>query len=63
MFHGYYDFLMNDVKVKPKPTTLHRKTCPICDKKLVNVYYFNQLDKYICKECMYKLLRDEKDAE
>lgn len=56
MLHGYYDFLLNDIKVKPKPTVLHHKTCPICDRKLVNVYYSNQLDKYICKKCMDKLL-------
>ena len=41
---------------KSKPIVLHRRTCPICDKKLVNVYYSNQLEKYICKNCMDKLL-------
>ena len=56
MFHGYYDFLLNDIKIKKRPTTLHHKTCPICDRKLVNVYYSNQLEKYICKKCMDKLL-------
>ena len=25
MFHGYYDFLLNDIKLKPKHTTLHQK--------------------------------------
>lgn len=48
-------------KFKPKPTVLHRKTCPICDRKLVNVYYSNQLSKYICKKCTDKLL-GEKDG-
>jgi transposase-like protein len=56
---GAYDFLLNKIKIKQKPTTLHQKTCPICDSKRVNVYYSNQLDKYICKKCMDKLL-DEK---
>lgn len=59
MFSEYYTFLMNDIKVKPKPTTLHQKTCPICDRKLVNIYYSNQLDKYICKKCMDKLLEEK----
>ena len=63
MFHGYYDFLLNDIKVKSKPTTLHHKTCPVCDRKLVNVYYSNQLEKYICKKCMDKLSNDEGGAE
>lgn len=63
MFHGYYDFLLHDIKVKPKPVVLHHNTCPICDSKRVNVYYSNQLDKYICKRCMEKLLRDNGGAE
>ena len=41
MLHGYYDFLLNDIKIKPMPTVLHQKTCPICDSKRVNVYYSN----------------------
>ena len=59
MFSEYYNFLMNDIKFKPKPTVLHQKTCPMCDRKLVNVYYSNQLDKYICKKCMDKLLNEK----
>ena len=56
-FHGAYtDFLLRDYKPRKKPTILHRKTCPICARSLVNIYYSNQLDKYICKECMDKLL-------
>ena len=53
-------------KFKSKPAVLHRKTCPICDRKLVNVYYSNQLGKYICKNCMDKLLGEkggEADAD
>lgn len=63
MFRGYYDFLMNDIKLKPKPTVLHQKTCPICDRKLVNVYYSNQLDKYVCKKCADKLVDEKGDTE
>ena len=59
MFSEYYNFLLNDIKVKKKPTVLHQKTCPICDRKLVNVYYSNQLDKYICKKCMDKLVGEK----
>lgn len=62
LFNGYYDFLLKDLKVKPKPTTLHQKTCTICDSKRVNVYYSNQLGKYICKKCMDKL-SNEKGGE
>lgn len=41
-------------KFKLKPTVLHQKTCPICGRKLVNIYYLNTLDKYICKQCIQK---------
>lgn len=44
-------------KFKSKPTVLHQRACPICDRKLVNVYYSNQLEKYICKKCMDNLLQ------
>ena len=52
MFSGYYDFLLGDIKLKPNPTVLHQRTCPICDSKRVNVYYSNMLDKYLCKKCI-----------
>lgn len=38
-----------------KPTILHRKTCPVCDQKLVNVYYSEYMQKYLCKACINKL--------
>lgn len=57
MFHGYYDFLLNDIKIKPKPTVLHQKTCPVCEKNLVNLYYYAQVDKYMCKICMDKMIK------
>ena len=41
-------------KFKSKPTVLHQRSCSICDRKFVNVYYSNQLKKYICKKCMDK---------
>ena len=50
-------------KSKSKPTVLHQKTCPICDRKLVNVYYSNQLEKYICKKCMDNLLQEKGGIE
>ena len=49
MFYGYYDFLMNDVKVKSKPVTLHQRTCPICDKKLVRFVY-EEVEKWIAEK-------------
>lgn len=63
LFNGYYDFLAKDLKFKSKPTTLHQKTCPICDSKRVNIYYSNQLDKYICQKCMDKLLGEKGGGE
>ena len=59
MFHGYYDFLLHGIKVKSRPTVLHQKTCPICGNKRVNIYYSNQLDKYICRNCMDKLFGEK----
>ena len=50
-------------KFKSKPTVLHQKNCPVCDRKLVNVYYSNQLEKYICKKCMDKLLEEKGGAQ
>ena len=51
--------MVRDIKFKSKPTTLHHKTCPICDSKRVNIYYSNQLDKYICKKCVDKLVGEK----
>lgn len=50
-------------KFKSKPTVLHQRTCPICDRKLVNIYYSNQLERYVCKNCMDKLLGEKGGAE
>ena len=59
----YTDFLLGVSKVKDIPTVLHQKTCPVCDSKRVNLYYSNQLDKYICKKCMDKLLGEKGGEE
>ena len=51
----YYDvFLSGRIKrsLRSQPTVLHHKTCPDCGRKLVNLYYSNQLERYICKRCM-----------
>lgn len=56
-------FLTEHFKFGSKPTVLHQRTCPVCDRKLVNLYYSNQLEKYICKKCMDKLLREKEGAE
>ena len=49
---------------KPKPTVLHRATCPCCGRKLVNVYFSNQQNEYMCKECLDKTLkRSDNNAE
>ena len=50
------------VKFKAMPTVLHQKTCPICDRKLVNIYYSSQLERYICKKCMDRLLGEKGGA-
>lgn len=60
---AYTDFLARDIKFKSKPTVLHQKTCSICNSKRVNIYYSNQLDKYICKKCMDKLLGEKGGEE
>ena len=57
--YSYTDLLMRKRKYKPTPTILHQKTCLVCNRKLVNVYYSNQLEKYICKKCTDKLLGEK----
>lgn len=47
-----------------KPLVLHQKTCPICDRKRVNLYYSVQMDKYMCKHCIDQLMKEkEKEDE
>ena len=61
----YYSIYTSNslIKYKPKPAVLHHKTCPICDRKLVNVYYTAQLDKYVCKRCIDNLIENKGDKE
>lgn len=40
------------IKIKKRPAVLHHHTCPDCGRKLVNLYYSAQLEKYLCKKCM-----------
>ena len=67
MMFDYIDYYTpicgRSFKYKPKPTVLHHKTCPICESKRVNIYYSTQLDKYVCKKCMDKLLREKGGGE
>lgn len=51
------------LKFKPKPTVLHHRACPDCGRKLVNVYYSAQLNRYICKKCMDGFMNVKGGAE
>ena len=57
LFEAPYTDMFRTMRIKrrPIPTVLHRKTCPDCNRTLVNLYLSNQLDRYICKQCMDKL--------
>lgn len=44
---------------KSRPTKLCRRTCPACDRKLVNLYYSANAEIYLCKACLDKGLRKE----
>ena len=50
-------------KSKPKPIVLHQQTCPICVRKLVNVYYLEKYDGYVCKKCMDTYWSEKGGAE
>lgn len=45
-------YLLERPRLRPAPKVLHRQTCPVCGKKLVNTYYQKQTNTYICKKCM-----------
>ncbi len=49
-------YRMDNFKFRPKPTVLHSSTCSDCGRRLVNIYYSGQLDRYICKKCLDKFL-------
>ena len=50
-------------RFKPEPIVLHQRTCPDCGRKLVNVYYSAQLNRYICKKCMDVFMNVKGGAE
>lgn len=50
---------MLKAKSRPRPTVLHRQTCPYCGRKLVNVYFSDSQNEYMCKECLDKTLKKE----
>ena len=56
----YLDMCMNTLARRyRKPTKIHRENCPICDRKNVTLYFSAQLEKYICKQCMDRLMGNE----
>lgn len=54
----FTDIFVSNVKRKlgtcKRSTVLHRKTCPVCGKNLVNLYLLSSSNEYMCKECMDK---------
>ena len=52
----YLDMYRTLFMPKKRKLVLHRRTCPICARKLVNLYYSEQLKKYICKNCTDNLV-------
>ena len=49
------------LRSNPKPTVLHRTICPCCGRKLINVYFSNSQNEYMCKECLDKTLKRSED--
>lgn len=43
------------------PTVLHHRTCPVCESKLVNLYYSVQCERYLCKACLDKVMAERKE--
>lgn len=57
----YLDMWLNEPRKRyTRPTKIHRSTCPVCENKLVTLYYSAQLDKYVCRKCMDALLGENK---
>ena len=59
----YFDMWLAENKkffrnLTKRPTVLHRQTCPICNRKLVNTYYSSQAEKYMCKKCLDEYLQN-----
>ena len=63
-YSPYTRMFREDVKrivkgLRSKPTVLHRMTCPCCDRKLVNLYFSASQGRYICNECLDKVLNEK----
>ena len=59
---SYVDMLINDMKrklaAKSKPISemvLHRRTCPVCGAKMVNLYFCSKSGEFVCKRCKDEL--------
>lgn len=71
MFDGPYTnmFLADASKqlrrMMERKTVLHRQTCQICNRTLVNIYWTEQAQCYMCKKCLDKFLseRSNNNAE
>lgn len=50
---------------KGRLLVLHRETCPECKRNLVNLYKSDELQRYLCRECLEKLnlYKSEVDSE
>ena len=56
----YLDMCMNSLARRyRKPVKIHRATCPSCNKKLVTLYFSAHSEKYICKQCVDRLMGKE----
>lgn len=62
-FDEYMKLMHKPSRYKSRPTVLHQKTCPDCGRKLVNIYYSSQLERYTCKQCMDRIIGERKDHE
>lgn len=73
MLHGYpqysldndpeYQRLMRRIHNARTKTTIHHETCPVCGKKLVNLYRRNMTDSaWRCRECWEKYDKEAAEA-
>lgn len=62
MTREYLDMYMIEPRKRyTRPNKIHRSTCPVCESKLVTLYYSKQLDKYVCRKCTDMLLGENKE--
>lgn len=47
--HEWYIAIPPIVKFDSSPTVVHRATCPVCGRKLVNIYWHN--NNWQCSKC------------